>query len=143
MFSGCRCTVCASLKCMRRSLLRNAGNAIFGVALVLAACKPVKQVSALGKDIGHEFGRPIMVSVDHRSHLILVVPPADSDTTDPASLARRVAQYAVAHYQGKWSLKSVTVMFDSDSAMTNYTWNADDLSRKSRPVVGTAVVKSD
>jgi hypothetical protein len=143
---------------MRRSGFRNAVNAISGVALALAACRPVKQVSALGKDIAHEFGRPIMVSVDRRSHLILVIPPAkvdttqsDSvqrDTTDPASLARRVAEYAVGHYQHKSSLKSVTVIFDAgdnDSTMTfaNYTWSADDLSGKRHAVAGTPGEKSD
>lgn len=143
---------------MRRSDFRNALNAIFGVTLVLAACRPVKQVSALGKEIGREFGRPILVSVSHHSQLILVIPPAkvdttrsDSvqrDTTDPASLARQVAEYAVAHYQHKAWLKSVTVIFDagdSDSTMTfgNYTWSADDLSGKTRAVAGTPGEKSD
>jgi hypothetical protein len=138
---------------MRRSLLRNAINAIFGVTLALAACRPVKQVSALGKEIGKEFQRPILVSIDHRSHLILVIPPAklDStqrDTTDPPSLARHVAEYAAAHYQHKSSLKSVTVIFDagdSDSTMTfgNYTWSADELSGKSRAAAGTPGEKSD
>ena len=128
------------------------------MALALAACRPVKQVSALGKDIAHEFGRPILVSVDRRSHLILVIPPAkvdttqsDSaqrDTTDPASLARRVAEYAVGHYQHKSSLKNVTVIFDAgdnDSTMTfsNYTWSADDLSGKRHAVAGTPREKSD
>jgi len=158
MFPGCRRTGCASHKCMRRSLIRNALNAISGVTLALAACRPVKQVSALGKDIGHEFGRPIMVSVDRRSHLILVIPPAtvdttkgetaQPDTTDPASFARHIAEYAVAHYQHKSSLKSVTVIFDAgdnDSAMTfgNYTWSADDLSGKPRPVARIQGEKSD
>jgi hypothetical protein len=142
---------------MRRSLFRYAVSAICGVTLALAACRPVKQVSALGKDIGHEFGRPIMVSVDRRSHLILVIPPAkvdtargDSagDTTDPASLARHVAEYAVAHYQHQSSLRNVTVIFDagdSDSALTfgNYTWSADDLSGKTRAAAGSPVEKSD
>jgi hypothetical protein len=119
---------------------------------VLAACRPVKQVSALGKQIGQEFQRPILVSVAHRSQLILVIPPAklDStqrDTTDPASLARHVAEYAVAHYQNKASLKSVTVIFDAgDSDSTtfgNYTWSADELSGKSRAAAGTPGEKSD
>ena len=138
--------------------MRNALNAIFGVTLALAACRPVKQVSALGKEIGHEFGRPIVVSIDRRSHLILVIPPArvdttkgdaaQRDTTDPASLARHVAEYAVAHYQHKSALKSVTVIFDAgdnDSAMTfgNYTWSADDLSGKARAAAGTPGEKSD
>ena len=138
--------------------MRNALNAISGVTLALAACRPVKQVSALGKEIGHEFGRPIVVSIDRRSHLILVIPPArvdttkgdaaQRDTTDPASLARHVAEYAVAHYQHKSALKSVTVIFDAgdnDSAMTfgNYTWGADDLSGKTRAAAGTPGEKSD
>lgn len=137
---------------MRRSYFRNASHAFFGVALALAACRPVKQVSALGKDMQREFGRPILVSVDRHTHLILVIPPAKdttrSDTADPAALARRVAEYAVAHYQQKTWLKSVTVIFDAgdnDSAMTfaNYTWNADDLSGKTRAVAGTPGQKSD
>jgi hypothetical protein len=158
MFLGCRFTEYASHKCMRRSYLRNALNAIFSVALVLAGCRPVKQVSALGKDIGQQFGRPIMVSVDRHTHLILVIPPAkvdttksesvERDTTDPATFARHVAEYAVAHYQHKTWLKSVTVIFDAgdnDSALTfgNYTWSADDLSGKTRTVAGTPGEKSD
>jgi len=136
--------------------LRNAFNAIFGVTLVLAACRPVKQVTALGRDIAHEFGRPILVSAARHGQLVLVIPPArvDStkpdapDTTNPATLARSVAEYAVAHYQHKSSLKSVTVIFDAgddDSTMTfgNYTWSADDLSGKSRAVAGTPSEKSD
>jgi hypothetical protein len=133
---------------MRRSGFRNAVNVISGLTLVLAACRPVKQVSALGKEIGHEFGRPILVSVDRRSHLILVIPPAKVDTTDPATLARNVAEYAVAHYQHKSSIKNVTVIFDAgdnDSATTfgNYSWSADDLSGKSRAAAGTPGDKPD
>lgn len=131
--------------------MRNALNAIFGVALVLAGCRPVKQVTALGKDIAHEFGRPIVVSVGHRGQLVLVIPPGDSlqrDTTNPASLARSVAEYAVAHYQHKSSLKSVTVIFDAgdgDSSMTfgNYNWSADELSGKKQVSAGTPSEKSD
>jgi hypothetical protein len=137
--------------------LRNTINAISGVALVLAACRPVKQVTALGRDVDHQFGRPILVSIDHRSHLILVIPSATVDTTkpdslqrdtaDPASLARHVAEYAVAHYEHKSALKSVTVIFDAgdDSAMTfgNYSWSADDLSGKSPASAGPPGEKSD
>jgi ABC-type uncharacterized transport system auxiliary subunit len=133
---------------MRRIRLRNALNAIFGVALVLAACRPVKQMSALGKDLKHEFGRPILVSMARHGQMILVIPPAQGDTLDPPSLARQVAEYAVAHYQHKTWLKSVTVIFDagdSDSTMTfgNYTWSADDLSGKPKAVAGTPGQKSD
>lgn len=151
-FLGCRFSEYASHKCMRRSYLRNALNAFFGLALGLAACKPVKQVSALGKDMKQQFGRPILVSVDRHTHLILVIPPpkdtTQRDTADPAALARQVAEYAVAHYQHKSWLKSVTVIFDSgenDSAMTfaNYTWSADDLSGKTRAVAGAPGEKSD
>lgn len=132
--------------------MRNALNAIFGVTLALAACRPIKQVSALGKDLAHEFGRPIMVSVARRSQLVLVIPPASDslqrDTTNPAILARSVAEYAVAHYQHKSSLKGVTVIFDAgdnDSTMAfgNYTWSADDLSGKKQVSAGTPGEKSD
>ncbi len=137
---------------MRRSYLRNGLNAIFAATLVVAACRPpVRQVSALGKDLGHQFGRPIVVSAARHGELILIIPPArvdttrpdsvQGDTTDPAKFARSVAEYAVAHYQSKASLKSVRIIFDSggsdDSGATvaNYTWSADDLAGK-RPVAG-------
>jgi len=89
--------------------------------------------------------------------MILVIPPVKvdtskgestpADTTDPGTLARRVAQFAVEHYQHA-SLKSVTVVFDAgdnDSTMTygNYTWSADDLTRKTRVATGTPDQKSD
>jgi len=143
---------------MRRSTFRNALNAVFAVTLVVVACRPVKQVSALGKDIDRQFGRPIVVSAARYGELILIVPPAavdttkpDSlqrDTTDPATLARNVAEYAVAHYQHKSSLKSVRVIFDagnSDTAATpvNYTYTADDLAGKRRVSARTPVEKSD
>jgi len=159
MFPGCRFSEYASHKCMRRSYLRNALNAVFAATLVVAACRPpVKQVSALGKDLGHQFGRPIVVSAARHGELILVIPPArtdttrpdcvQGDTTDPATLARKVAEYAIAHYQNKSSLKSVRVIFDSgdsDSAAApaNYTWSADDLAGKRRVAAGTAGQKSD
>ena len=121
---------------MRRTLFRNVINAISGVTLALAACRPVKQVTALGREIGQEFGRPIVVSVNQHS-LILVVPGSpQGDTTEPAALARHVAEYAVAHYQHQSSIKNVIVIFDAggDSSATfgNYTWSAADLTGKSR-----------
>lgn len=97
-----------------------------------------------------------MVSVDRRTHLILVVPPArvDSgqrDTTDPAALARQVAVYAVNHYEHAGSIKSVTVIFDagnqstgdSSVAFEQFSWSADELSGKIRASVGTPALKSD
>lgn len=131
--------------------MRNALNVISGVTLALAACRPVKQVTALGKDIGQEFRRPIVVSINGRSHLVLVIPPQKdstrTDTTDPASLARQIAVYAVKHYEHTASLKDVTVIFDAgddSSSFGNYTWGADDLSGKTKPpVAGTPVEKSD
>jgi hypothetical protein len=138
-------------KCMRRSLWRNGRIAFSGVVLGLAACRPVKQVSALGKQIGQEFHRPILVSAGQRNQLILVIPAilrdssgdsAAADSTDPATLARQVAQYAVKHYERASSLKNVTVMFDGNDQMAKYTWTADDLSgRTGKP--GTPGTKSD
>jgi hypothetical protein len=137
---------------MRRSRWRNALNAISGATfVVVAACRPIKQVNSLGKQIDHEFGRPIMVSVDHQSHLVLIVPPAaadstQSDTTDPVNFARHVAEYAVAHYERKAFLKTVTVVFDpgdSTTAFRNYYWSADDLSGKKKATSGTPAARSD
>ena len=152
LFPGCRFSEYASQKCMRRSSLRNALNAFFAVTLVVVACRPVKQVSALGKDIDRQFGRPIVVSAARHGELILIIPPAaDSaqrDTSDPATLARAVAEYAVAHYQHKSAIKSVRVIFDagdSDTAATlaNYAWLVDDLAGKRRVSAGTPGQRSD
>jgi hypothetical protein len=142
---------------MRRSFWRNGINVISGLALALCACKPVKQVADLGRDIGQEFRRPIMVSVDRRTHLILVIPPArvDStqrDTTDPAALARQVAVYAVKHYEHASAIKNVTVIFDggdqnkggdSSVAFEQFSWSADELSGKTRVSTGTPALRSD
>jgi hypothetical protein len=142
---------------MRRSLLRNRLNAIFGVALALAACRQAVPVGTLGKQIGKEFHRPIVVSADRRGHMILIVPPpkvdstADStaaDTTDPSLFARHVAEFALAHSPSASKVKSVTVLFDAndtDSTATigKYTWSADDLTRKTRVAAGTPDQKSD
>jgi hypothetical protein len=139
---------------MRRSFWRNGINAIFGVTLVLAGCRPVKQVTSLGKEIGHEFQRPILVSADQSGHLILVIPPervdsgAPPDTTDPRAYARRVAEYAAKHYQHTL-LKTVTVRFVGDDQggdtipLPSYVWSADALQGKIRVRAGTPNLKSD
>jgi hypothetical protein len=142
---------------MRRSFWRNGINVISVLALALGACKPVRQVRDLGRDIGPEFRRPILVSVDRRTHLILVIPAAqvDSgqrDTTDPAGLARQVAVFAFKHYEHASAIKNVTVIFDggdqsnssdSSAAFQQFSWSADELSGKTRVSVGTPALKSD
>lgn len=128
--------------------MRNALNAVFGATLVVAACRPAKPLAAFGREIDHQFGRPIVVSAARRGQLILIIPPdsVQQDTTDPATLAHSVAVYAFAHAQR--SLKTVTVIFDAsdnDSTAThaNYTWSADDLSGKKRVTAGTTGQRSD
>jgi hypothetical protein len=144
---------------MRRSFWRNGINAIsiatIGLAaLGLAACRPVKQVTTLGRDIDREFQRPILVSADQHGHLILVIPPArvDSaagpDTTDPRAFARRVAEYAVKHYPHA-PLKTVTVRYDGNDQggdsvpAPSYVFRADALEGKMRVPAGTPNLKSD
>jgi hypothetical protein len=140
-------------QCMRRSFWRNGINAISVVMLVLAGCRPVKQVTTLGKEIGHEFQRPILVSADQGGHLILVIPPArvdssaPADTTSPRAYARRVAEFAAKHYQHA-ELKTVTVRFISDDQgdslpAPSFIWSADALLGKTRVSVGTPNLKSD
>jgi hypothetical protein len=150
LFPGCRFSEYASHKCMRRSYLRNALNAVFGVTLVVAACRPAKPLSAFGREIDHQFGRPIVVSAARHGQLILIVPPAkdttQADTTDPSVLAHSVAQFALEHSQRP--LKSVTVVFDagdddSTATHTNYTWSADELSGKKHVTAGTPGQRSD
>jgi hypothetical protein len=143
---------------MKRSLWRNGINVIFSATLALAACKPVRQVYDLGRDIGQEFRRPILVSVDRRTHLILVIPPAKGDSTqrdtaNPAVLARQVAEYAAKHYEHAGSIKTITVIFDagnqpsagdSSVAFEQFSWAKDDLSgRAPRASTGTPAPKSD
>lgn len=142
---------------MRRSLWRNGINVISGLALVLGACKPVKQVRDLGRGIGQEFRRPILVSVDRRTHLILVVPPAQVDSTqrdtaDPAVLAHQVALYAFKHYEHVSAIQSITVILDggarntggdSTVAFQQFSWSKDELSGKTRARAGTPALKSD
>jgi len=126
--------------------------------IALAACKPVRQVRDLGRDIGQEFRRPILVSVDRRTHLILVIPPATADstqrdTTDPAALAHQVAVYAAKHYEHASAIKNITVIFDggnqsaggdSTVAFQQFSWSQDELSgRTTRASAGTPASKSD
>jgi hypothetical protein len=119
---------------MRGQKLR---RAVLGILICLSACHPVRAASSLGKQLHQQFHRSIVVSVDRRTHLILIVPMDTSATapdTNPDAFARQVAEFARARYgYGTW-LKNVTVMLDGEKGpVSSYTWTADDLAHAPAP----------
>ena len=111
------------------------------LALLLAGCEGIRGLTELQRAMAGEFQQQVGINVNNGTVLTVIVPTNPSAKMDDearAELARRMAEFARAHYVRGDSLQRIAVVFQTVSRTgpvtvtkqdATFSWPASELAR--------------